>query len=116
MAFKAAGINPQKTLIVSDTGATGGRDPAYVEKVPCMTATRLGRAEYWMSTRGRRMDVPEMFRYQGFKDTDNVDTACTRASELGDLLGNAASKNVIKVVLTKALVSAGLVEGELPRS
>ena len=109
MAYAAAGVNPAKTLVVSDIGASSGRAPSYIEKVPCMTATRLAARDYWMSVRGRKILIPEGFRYQGFR-TDEVQTAGCSDREICDLIGNSASKNVMTKVLAKTLECSGLVE------
>ena len=79
----------------------------------CMTASRCRTRAYWLSTRGRSMDIPEMTKCQGF-GANEIDRKDISNDKFGHMLGNAISKNVVKCILSQALYSAGFVDDPLP--
>ena len=104
-------INPLKVPVFNDVDCSLGFATSQVRMIPCLTAKRGSTCGIWVSTRGRRIDLEEMFRFQGINSAD-VDWkgAGVTASQMGRMLGNAMSLNVCERVLKNLLWSAGLIE------
>jgi DNA (cytosine-5)-methyltransferase 1 len=70
---------------------------------PCLTRAR-GRG-HWITNRGRRLNISEMLRLQGWNGPFNQ---VVTDSQMGELLGNAISVNVMQRLLCKVLPATGL--------
>ena len=117
---KRKSTNPRNTPVLVDVGCSVKFAASAIAILPCLTATRgaaCGRG-HWCSTVGRHLSLMELFQFQGF-DADeaskimsamqsaNPGTAPSNA-EVGKMLGNTMSLNVVERVLVKALLAAGL--------
>ena len=80
-------------------------------EIKCLTRTRGGQGGPWISSRGRRTTLAELFRLQGFNPDDFklIDRASVSASQMGCMLGNTMSLPVLKAVLIQGLWAAGLI-------
>ena len=96
--------NPFTTTYVMDIDSSSGRSKAMACCSPCMMRSRY--KGHWLSTRGRRMNVDEMLRLQGFRPRHF--RSVISATELGKQCGNAMSVNVLERVLAKLLPAARL--------
>ena len=96
--------NPFTTTYVMDIDSSSGRSKAMAGCSPCMTRSRY--KGHWLSTRGRRMNIDEMLRLQGFQPSQF--RTVVLSSELGKQCGNAMSVNVLERVLAKLLPAARL--------
>ena len=86
--FSVFGINEAKT-ITRGRGAMGGP---------------------WVSTRGRRTSIKELFRLQGYNPADFPwDAAGVTEHQMGAMIGNAMSLTVAAPVIAEGLWAAGLV-------
>ena len=77
------------------------------EYLGCLTAARGKTRGWWVTNRGRRLSLAEIFRFQGFNLND-FSTKGIRQSDLGHMAGNAMSTNVIERLLSRALYHASL--------
>jgi DNA (cytosine-5)-methyltransferase 1 len=76
---------------------------AFMGVSPCITRSR-GQG-HWLSCMGRRMNLKEVLRLQGFADSfENVVTE----RQLRLMLGNGMSLNVLERILCRLLPAAGL--------
>ena len=75
---------------------------AFMGVSPCITRSR-GQG-HWLSCMGRRMNLKEVLRLQGFADSfENVVTE----RQLRLMLGNGMSLNVLERILCRLLPAAG---------
>lgn len=108
------GVDPRRVVVVTDTQASPQWRVYGVDVFPCQTASRGERLGWWLSVVGRRVTVPELLRFQGINDED-LDLAALQGTvvtdrDVGRMLGNAMSLNVLERVLAKALWAAALVQ------
>ena len=81
------------------------------------TKAQRGRAcAWWLSLVGRRINLPELFKFQGLRSAELGDWQSAGISDgnMGHMLGNAVSLNVVERIMSRALFSAGLVRRRLP--
>jgi DNA (cytosine-5)-methyltransferase 1 len=71
----------------------------------CMTKSR--GSGFWITSRGRRMNVKEMLKCQGMEKKAFKQVVTDK--QLGMQIGNAMSQNVLERILVKLLPAAGLV-------
>ena len=106
----ALGIDPSTHLIFTDIDCSLKFNNFTVGYLPCMTATRASSCGWWVSTRGRRITLSELFGFHGVDERDVPwREAGVSATQMGHMLGNTMSLNVCERVLSRALWSAGLV-------
>ncbi len=98
--------NPFETTYVMDIDSSTGRAKAMAGCSPCLTRSRYHG--HWLSTRGRRMNLDEMLRLQGFRPSQF--RSVVSPVELGKQCGNAMSVNVVERVLARLLPVAGLAD------
>ena len=89
---------------VLDCDSSIGRARAWPGVSPCLTRSR-GQG-HWISNRGRRMNCREMLRLQGWND---VFYQTSSDLQLGQMLGNSMSINVLQRLYCTLLPAAGLV-------
>lgn len=108
-AAKAKGINPLRTPVSVDIDCSMAYKTYSVNAMGCLTATRGSTGGPWISSRGRRTTINELFRAQGV-DPSMVShkEAGISDREMGRMLGNSMSVNVCARVIASALWSAGL--------
>lgn len=103
-ALKKAKKDPLSRTFLIDVDASPKFRSYMEDRVMCMTKSRP--SGYWISSRGRRMNVDEMLRLQGMERcfeqvvTDKV---------LGAQIGNAMSQNILERLFIRLLPFAGLV-------
>ena len=113
-AYKAAwnqGVNPLKTPVAVDIDC-GEKFRSYgVDEARTLTKSRGGQGGPWISTKGRRTSIEEMFAIQGFDAQEYASwaEAGVSKSQMGQMLGNTMSLPVIAGVLAEALWASGLV-------
>lgn len=76
----------------------------------CPTITRsraMQRGFYYTRGGGRRLSMTELARLQGCK-TELYDFSSLKPREVGSLAGNAMTVSVMRLLLPRALVAAGL--------
>jgi len=99
------GHHPFREDFVIDVGSS--KFHMMLNKSPCMTRSRAGG--HWLSSRGRFMTTAEMLRLNGF-DPKLIHVSCVSPNQLGRLIGNAMSVNVLERLLLRLLPSAGIIE------
>lgn len=90
---------------ILDCDSSIGRAKSMQDMCPCLTRSR-GKG-YWLSNRGRRMNVSEMLRLQGWQGSW---TMTSSPLQLGQMIGNAMSINVLQRLFCRILPSIGLVD------
>ena len=96
------GIDPVSVSVIVDTSST--KPASYTDKVGCLTKSRGSGLALWSVQHGRRLNVKELMRLQGFDPTE-VSVSITH-NKVGALLGNAYTKTVFERVLACAINSA----------
>jgi DNA (cytosine-5)-methyltransferase 1 len=102
----ARGERPLLKTFVVDHGSSASRCGVVEDKVMCMTKSRA--AGHWITSRGRSMNLDEMLRCQGM---ERCFKQVTTDRQLGIMIGNAMSQNVLEHLLVKVLPAAGLALG-----
>eukprot|EP00440_Ansanella_granifera_P029953 gb/GFBE01032540.1/.p1 GENE.gb/GFBE01032540.1/~~gb/GFBE01032540.1/.p1 ORF type:complete len:381 (+),score=99.65 gb/GFBE01032540.1/:1-1143(+) len=100
------GKRPLSTTYVVDVDSTPLWCGMVKDRTMCMTKSRPGG--YWLTSRGRRMNLNEMLRCQGMQPGCFKQVVTDRA--IGMQIGNAMSQNVIERILINLLPAAGLVQ------
>ena len=86
----------------------GGFGPHGMKNMcPCLTRGRAGSGGHWVSTRGRLLTIDEMLMLQGMR-ADVHRTGITNR-QVGYMIGNAMSVNVLERLLLRLLPGVGLV-------
>ncbi len=109
----ANGVNPFNVPVVVDIGASPSFRTVRTDTFPTITRCRANGFNYWVSTKGARVDINELTLLQGFDLTD-VDWkgAGATASAFAAALGNAQSLNAVSGVLPHVLYFSKLVTKE----
>lgn len=100
------GERPLLETFVIDHGSSARRCGVMEDKVMCMTKSRP--TGHWITSRGRTMNIEEMLRCQGM---ERCFKQLTTDRQLGIMIGNAMSQNVLERLLIKVLPAAGLALG-----
>jgi DNA-cytosine methyltransferase len=109
------GLDPRKHIVFTDVDCSIKFSTYSAGYLPCMTATRASTRGWWVSTRGRRIYLPELFRFQGLHEADVPwQQAGVTPKQMAHMLGNTMSLNVCERVLGRALWCAGLVSRAPP--
>ena len=88
---------------ILDCDSSIGRAKYMYDMCPCLTRSR-GKG-YWLSNRGRRMNTSEMLRLQGLQGSW---TMTSSPLQLGQMIGNAMSINVLQRLFCRIFPSIGL--------
>jgi len=103
-------INAVVTTLAVDIDCTQKYATYGVDVARTLTMARGGSGGPWLSTKGRRTDIEELFSIQGFKASDyDWQAAGVTKAQMGMMLGNTMSLPVVGQVLAEALWAAGLV-------
>jgi len=103
----AANLHPFKDDCICDIDSS---KPHWMHNCsPCLTHARA--SGHWVSSRGRRLSIDERLRLMGM-DPKHIKKDIVTERQLGGLIGNSMSVNVIERILIRLLSSTGLV----PRS
>jgi site-specific DNA-cytosine methylase len=104
--LKSLGIDARRHALLIDTD---GSKPSYsLLKAGTVTATRASNCGWWIPLLNRRIKIEEVLQLQGFKVSD-IDTNAVSERQLGHIVGNAFSQDVVRRLLTCLLPAAGLV-------
>lgn len=105
------GTDPKRQLVFTDIDCSVKFASLTTGYLPCMTATRARTCGWWVSLRGRRVVLAELFRFQGLEEEDVAEWANSgiSAADMAHMLGNTMSLNVCERILGAALWAAGLV-------
>jgi site-specific DNA-cytosine methylase len=106
-SLRAKGHNPDRETWIIDI--FGNWTHGMLGKSPCLTRTRAAAGGHWITTRSRLMSVPEMLRLQGMSPALNCVGITER--QMGCMIGNAMSVNVLERLLVRLLPAVGLVSG-----
>ena len=64
----AAGVDPRTTMVAVDVDCSDRYATGQICYIPCLTASRGRSGGPWISNRGRRTTVSELFRFQGIPE------------------------------------------------
>ena len=99
---------PFSTTYLIDVDASPKFRSYMDDKVMCMTKSRP--CGFWISSRGRRMNLNEMLRLQGM---ERCFQQVVSDKHLGAQIGNAMSQNILERIFIKFLPIAGLVDNNM---
>ena len=99
------GFIPESAISVVDIDSSAKRCKAMSDVSPCLTRSRYNG--HWLTQLQRRMTVEEMLLLQGM-DPGKMKGSCSRQN-LGKMVGNSMSVNVLERVLSRALNATDLV-------
>jgi DNA-cytosine methyltransferase len=99
---RGCGLDPTKDCVV--VNCDGITSSWKVDWTPCLTAARGATSGFWISHRGARMSVNELFKLQGM----SYHHSSISKTEIGKALGNSFTQSVIARILVRALPAAGL--------
>jgi len=105
----AEGVKPLAKTHIIDCDASPAFRSVMRDRTMCMTKSRA--SGFWVTSRGRRMNVDEMLRCQGMQRSFKQ---VVSDRQLGAQIGNAMSQNIIERLLVKLLPAAGLVSQDQP--
>lgn len=110
------GINPRRNFLAVDVDGSDKFQSVGHDAMPTITAQRGRACAWWLSLVGRRINLPELFKFQGLRSAELGDWQSAGISDghMGHMLGNAVSLNVVERIMSRALFSAGLVRRRLP--
>jgi len=85
--------------------------PGTLDMMPCITNARGAECGWQVSLRGGPITITELLRYQGISGNliADVNKICISDRQMGGVIGNALSQNVIEQILREALFAPGLV-------
>jgi DNA (cytosine-5)-methyltransferase 1 len=106
--IEASGADPFFEPWIIDCDGSSPYAKAFSGVTPCITRSR--QMGHWVTSLGRRMNLREALRLQGFDD-DFVNPVSER--QLRQMLGNGMSLNVLERIFCSLLPAAGL-SGALP--
>jgi hypothetical protein len=106
--LRANNIDPKKFPIAIDCDASQCR--FYVDTAPCLTAARGKSSGCWITCKGRKMKLAELFALQGMDVAELKLPANLSPAKLGFMVGNAFTQTTVERILGKLLVKAGIVD------
>ena len=101
------GLNPTQTTIAVDVDASLRHMTWDSGVLPCLTRSRY--RGHWISTKNRRTTIKEMLAFQGIVP-NSIRQTCSD-NELGKMVGNSMSVNVIERILFTLLMQIGVLSG-----
>ena len=104
---RAAGGNPRSTVCPYVFDLDGNKPIAMKDRCPCITRTRGGTG-FYLPSRGRRMTLGERLRLQGLPLAYLQHCQGISKRQLGMMIGNAMSGNVLEELLSRLLLACGL--------
>ena len=69
----ASGMDPRRVPVIVDIACSKGYATHGISCMPCMTAARASRFNYWCSVVGRRILLPELMQLQGISKGDTAE-------------------------------------------
>ena len=114
-AVHSTGIDPRKTPVAIDIDCSMKFQSYGVQATKTITRTRGGQGGPWLSTHGRRTNVNELLKIQGFYPSEiDWQTAGLSTKAIGELIGNSIPVPMIGHILAKSMYSAGLLAKPIP--
>jgi len=104
---RAAGGNPRSTVCPYVFDLDGNKPIAMKDRCPCITRTRGGTG-FYLPSRGRRLTLGERLRLQGLPLVYLQHRQGISKRQLGMMIGNAMSGNVLEELLSQLLPACGL--------
>ena len=104
------GHDPFNEPWILDCDSSADRAKGWCHVSPCLTRSR-GQG-HWISNRGRRMNTSEMLRLQGWRGRFIL---ASSDLQLGQLLGNSMSVNILQRILSSLLPAMGFCPPEALR-
>ena len=98
------GLDPLNDSIAIDADADPNKLTWSSINLPCLTRSRY--RGHWLSNLQRRTTLQEMMRFQGIKPGSFQQTCSD--PEMGRLLGNSMSLNVVERILHKLFITVGI--------
>lgn len=114
--IKKLGGTPSSDPYIIDLAASASRETFRRGEAPCLTASHAGERAYWATWLGKRLDIKQLMKLQGYDNHPKGKPYKVNISDrrMGHILGNAMSVNVLERVLVRALHAAGLTRKRLP--
>ena len=97
--IKAAGLDPAKDEHIADVDSTNVQIRR--NACPCLTASRMRCGGHWVVSRGRRLKLSEAMRLQGIKPERIAFKGVVSRAQIGGMVGNGMSVNVLQAVLAR---------------
>ena len=111
--IEAAGYDRHSDTPVIIVDADGSKVHWMLGVSPCLTRTRAATG-FYIASRGRRMTLQEMLRLQGLPSRHILrHQGDVTDRQLGGMIGNAISVNVLERIVGRVLPACGLVRGAL---
>ena len=112
---KKINLSSKKSVVVVDAGASAKYRHMMVDMMPCVTRTAAMSCRYIIVNQSgcRRVTVNELAKVQGV-GLNRFDTSGLTRSQIGGMIGNAMSRNILDRVLPRLLFSVGVLK-KLPR-
>ena len=109
-AYHNAGINPCEVPVLIDCDCSEKYATYGLNIAKAITRARGGSGGPWVSSRGRRVTIDELFKLQGFDAPGDVPWQAAKLSkrQAGQLIGNSLCPPVIGMLLSETLYAAGL--------
>ena len=98
------GLDPTKAAIAVDVDASARHMTWDSGVLPCLTRSRY--RGHWISNKNRRTTIQEMLCFQGITPS-SIRQSCSD-NELGKMVGNSMSVNVIERVLFHLFTQVGI--------
>jgi DNA (cytosine-5)-methyltransferase 1 len=109
---RAAGGNARSRRRPYVFDLDGSKPHAMHDRCPCITRTRGGTG-FYVPSRGRRLTMAERLRLQGLPQAYLDVRSGVSDRQLGMMIGNAMSGNVLAVLLARLLPACGLAHAGL---
>jgi DNA (cytosine-5)-methyltransferase 1 len=111
--FKS-GTDPRIVPVLIDIDCTDKFAVHGIDIAKTITRTRGGSGGPWVSSRGRRVTIDELFKLQGF-DPNAIPWQAAKITrrQAGQLVGNSVCLPVMGMILAEALYAAGLTAKKL---
>ena len=107
--LRAQNMVPRQTDAVADIGASSRFSSLQVGKCPTITAGRAKSAGYYATKLQRRLSLKELMRLQGCNPS-RLNTSVISDTQLGAIIGNAMSINVMEAVIAQMMTAIGGIE------
>ena len=105
-SIQTAGYDAQAMAIAINANAITMK--WYIDRVPCLTASRAREGGFWVTNLGRFLTLSEMFRLQGINPAGLQLDGIPRG-RVGDMIGNAFTQTIFERLFIEVLPAADLV-------
>ena len=99
------GLDPFNNSYTFDIDASSERCHVMKGRVKCLLKART--KGYWVTSRGRRMNLDELLRAQGIDPRKMVKAQGITQAQYGAMAGNAMSQNVLEAIFEKMCTACG---------